>query len=318
MINRKLILLIASLIAAIPILACGGVGVYDPEATQSAMSGTVTALQATISALENKIDQDQSARSTSPIQAATETPTVEATPTSTVRETVIAASSLEQTVELAPTPTPLTVSPQDRTVILVATLTPTPTPESYPAAPVITEPREGVIVEEGRELLLRWSWNGILRSDEYYDLKIRPDGQDRSAYVAWERGEAHDLQANLAPGRYYWTVQIIKGYYKNNSGEPEDRVFEAFLSPESKPRLLIVAAKEKDEERTPTPTPTERPDLSPDNPTEATPEATDTPTSDDSDSSDEGDNNQDTGGPVEEEPTPNSDESQDTTPPEEG
>lgn len=316
MINRKLTLLIASLIAAIPTLACGGVGVYDPEATQAAMSGTVTALEATISALENKIDENQSDQSTSPIQTATETPTVEATPTSAARDTVIAASSLEQTVELAPTPTPLTVSPQDRTVVIVATLTPTPTPELYTAVPVITEPREGVIVEEGGELLLRWSWNGILKSGEYYDLKIRPDGQDRSAYVAWERGEAHDLQANLAPGRYYWTVQIIKGYYQNNSGQPEDRVFEAFLSPESKPRLLIVAAKEKNEERTPTPTPTERPDLSSDNPSEATPEATDTPPNDNTDNADNSDGNQDTGDPAEAQPTPNSNE--ETPSPEDG
>ena len=97
------------------------------------------------------------------------------------------------------------------------------------------------------------------------DIKIRPDGQDRSAYVAWEEGLGHDLQANLAPGRYFWTVQIVQRYYKNDVKAPENRVFEAFLSPESEPRLIIVAARDDDDDdddkatRTPIPDPTSTP-----------------------------------------------------------
>ena len=57
MVKYKLYLLIVGLIISIPTLACGAVGVYDPEATQTAMEGTVVALQETISALEAGVSQ---------------------------------------------------------------------------------------------------------------------------------------------------------------------------------------------------------------------------------------------------------------------
>lgn len=260
MINHKLAGLALALVLPLLTIACGSVGVYDPEATQQAMQGTVTALQGTIIALEGRLDRQQVEAQ---VIAVTATPIPKAVPARASQSSGNAALSLEQTLDLTPTPTPtpFTVQPQDQTIILVATLTPTPTPEQYTAAPIIIEPRAGTIVEEQQELLLRWSWNGLLKTGEYFDIKIRPDGQTRSAYVAWEQGTAHDLVANLAPGRYYWSVQIAKGYYQNNSGEPEDRVFETFLSPESEPRLIIIA---KHEDREPTRTPTRRPDLNPD------------------------------------------------------
>lgn len=246
--RKKYLLPLILIVAALPSLACGAVGVIDPAATQTAMEGTVVSLQATISALEQKV------------AAPTDTPTVTATPIPAItpKSGAVAASSLGQTLPTSTTtPTPIQIQPQDTVVVLVATFTPTPTPKLYSDAPVILEPRDGTVVEEQKEILLRWSWNGILGPGEYYDIKIRPDGQTRSAYVAWERGTGHNLRANLAPGRYYWSVQIVKGSYKNNSGEPEDRVFETFLSPESEPRLLIVAKKSSDKKRkTSTPTPT--------------------------------------------------------------
>jgi hypothetical protein len=258
MVKYKVYFSIIGFVMFIPTLACGSVGIYDPEATQVAMAGTVTALQATIAALESNLNQNQS--DSAEVQVVTATPTPTSVPPAE-SDTIIPASSLEQTIQLTSTPTrtPITISSQDRVVTLVATFTPTPTPEQHPYAPIISAPRAGTVVEEEREILLQWSWNGILKYDEYFDIKIKPDGQHRSAYVAWERGEAHNLQANLTPGRYYWTVQVLKGYYRYNSGEPEDRIFQAFTSPESEARLIIVAAKEDDP--TPTPTPTSDPNL---------------------------------------------------------
>jgi hypothetical protein len=128
-------------------------------------------------------------------------------------------------------------------VVVTATPTPLAPLYRYETRPILTEPRSEAVVEEQRQILLRWSWNGLLGPNEHFDLKIRPDGQNRSVYVAWAEAEAYDLQANLAPGRYLWSVQVIRGYYQNDSGRPEDRVFETFLSPESEPRLLIVTKK---------------------------------------------------------------------------
>lgn len=261
MVKHKFYFLIVVLIISIPTLACGAIGVYDPEATQAAMESTVTAMQATISALEARVSPPASPQ----IIVVTATPASSPTQASE-SSTVIPASSLEQTIDLVPTSTPIpnTVSPQDQVVTVVATFTPTPTPESHPDAPIILDPRAGIVVEEGREILLHWSWNGILGPNEHFDIKIRPDGQDRSAYVAWEEGLGHDFRANLAPGRYFWSVQIVQGFYKDDVKAPENRIFEAFLSPESEPRLIIIAARDDDDDddkatHTPTPDPTSTP-----------------------------------------------------------
>ena len=266
MVKYKFYFLIAGLIISISTLACGAVGVYDPEATQTAMESTVTAMQATISALEAGVSQP----ATPQIIVVTATPTAGLSQVSE-SSTAIPASSLGQTINFTPTstPTPLTISPQDQVVTVVATFTPTATPKSHPDAPIILDPRAGTVIEEGREILLHWSWNGILGPNEHFDIKIRPDGQDRSAYVAWEEGLGHDFQANLSPGRYFWSVQIVQGYYENGVKAPENRVFEAFLSPESEPRLIIVAEKDDDDDDEPTRTPT--PDVT------ATPVPTATP-----------------------------------------
>ncbi len=229
----------------ISVFACSSVGVYDPQATQVALQGTVSALQETVTALEtaSTTGQAQPVPQPSPqIIVVTATPTHTAIPSPTPLPT--------QTPSPSPT-VPPTSSSKGETIIIVVTPTPTitSTPNTYDNAPIITEPRAGTVVEEGREILLRWSWNGLLGPNEHFDVKVRPDGQSRSAYVAWEEAEAHDFKANLSPGRYFWSVQVIKGYYRNDSGEPEDRVFEAYLSPESEPRLIIVGKKPRDHPR---------------------------------------------------------------------
>ncbi len=258
MLNYKITHFNMGLILLLSTLACASVGTYNPQATQVAMEGTVTSLQATITAMEETLNKNPADES--PI-------VVTATPTSTppqpiVSVTVIPVSSLGQTIQLTPTPTfipmpspsPNPSNSQDRIITLVATLTATPSPEQHTEAPIIIEPVAGSVVEEGREILLHWGWNGWLKESEYFDIKIKLEGQDRSSYVAWEQGQSHLLGANLTPGRYYWSVQVLKGYYKNNSGEPEDRVFETFTSPESEPRLIIVGKKAQ--RSTPTPAPT--------------------------------------------------------------
>jgi hypothetical protein len=255
MIKSKLLVLTVGGLLFLLVLACGSVGIYDPQATQVSMQSTVSALQETIAALETSAaGQAQSQAQATPVVIV-----VTATPGPTF--------TLLPTLTLEPSPTvtpPSTVSGSSEREVIVVVVTPTPTSGSQSAppatgleAPIITEPREGTIVEEKKEILLRWSWNGALGPDEYFDLKIRPDGQTKSAYVAWEKANAHDWQANLAPGRYFWSVQIIKGYYKNNSGEPEDRVLEAYLGPESEPRLIIV--NKKAPTKTPTKSPTKTP-----------------------------------------------------------
>jgi hypothetical protein len=223
-------------------IACNTIGFLE-SATPIAntFEGTVTAMKATLEALEGA--QTQPTPQPSPqIIVVTATPTDTPPPSPTPLPTI------------TPTPTPIpplptaTLAPQGRTIVIVVTPTSPPTATPYPDAPVNTAPREGYVVAQRRNILLQWSWNGLLGPNEYFEVKLRPDGLTRSAYIAQERGEVHDFEARLGGGRYLWTVQVVQGYFINNSGHPDDWVFEAFRSPESEPRMLIIDEVDDDDD----------------------------------------------------------------------
>ena len=239
--------------------ACGTVVRLDnPAATQIALQSTIEAIQGTVVALETKPDSGANLPGGEPrpqIVVVTATGAGETPEQEAVVDTV-AAPTPTATKTLTPVPTAThtaspTIAPPADPVIIVVTATPASVGPRfvYDQVPLLTEPRTGAVVEENRQILLRWSWNDLLGPNEYFDVKIRPEGQGRSAYVAWERAEAHDFRANLRPGRYLWSVQVIRGTYRNDSGEPEDRLFEAFVSPESASRVLIVDEKPRDNPR---------------------------------------------------------------------
>ena len=251
--HRLLFLLFIGGISLAVIVACGSIGVYDPQATQTALQGTVGSMQATIMALEaaGQADPTQTSAPPSPqvvVVTATPTDTPVSTPTPLSEPTSTPTDTPEPTATPLPAATtkPVVKPPavtQSQVITIIVTATPiltTTIAQAYEIAPAMIAPEAGTIVGQGRDIVLQWSWNGVLGPGEYFDIKIRPDGQTRSAYIAWERPEAHTFKADLPPGRYYWSVQVLKGYYHNNSGEPEDRVFEAFLGPESEPRLIII------------------------------------------------------------------------------
>lgn len=222
------------------LLACSSIGLVDPAAENAAIQSTVAAMNATLEAL--KIQQTQPPPPSPQIIVVTATPTdtppASPTPIST-------PTPLPTATPVPATSTPAPVAAQagapGRTIVIIVTPTSPPTPTPYPEAPIIISPREGAIVAKNQETLLHWSWNGVLlQPDEYYEVKLRPDGQSRSVYIAQERGLSHELKPNLAGGRYYWTVQIAQGYWLNNSGHPDDWRFIRFRSPESEPRLIII------------------------------------------------------------------------------
>jgi hypothetical protein len=231
---------------------CLGAGLYRPEATEAALQATVSALQGTIIALEQttsaQVHLEESASSQPIVATATASPTRPAATSTLMPARLRPTASATQ----RPTATKRSGASQGETVALTASPTttpiptasptppPTPTPLDLSAPPLLLEPGDGTIIEQSRNILLRWSWSGRLEPNQYFDIKIRPDGQTASAYVAWAADERFDWQADLPPGRYYWSVQVIQGYYQNDSGRPEDRVFEKFLGPESETRLMVI------------------------------------------------------------------------------
>lgn len=205
------------------------------------LEGTVTAMQATLAAFEAQSSEpvDTPAPPSPQILVVTATPTETPPPSPTPVETATLPPIATDTA---------TPAPQPKTVYVVVTPTPVPLPTTYTEAPVNIAPPEGAVVEQGFGTLLQWSWNGLLGPGEYFEVKIRPDQQPRSAYIAQELGEGHQFPANLGPGRYQWTVQIVQGHFINDSGHPDDWVFEGFRSPESTPSLLIIHHTEDDDD----------------------------------------------------------------------
>lgn len=218
----------------LPILACNSiVPLNNVPPTENRLEGTIVAMQATLQTIEEQqISPTASPTARLIVVTATSTPTP------------IASATPLPTSTPMPTPTSTashTPVPQSRTIVIVVTPTSPPTATSYPEAPITIAPHEQAVVAKGREILLHWSWNGLLvEPNQYFEVKLRPDGQSRSVYIAQERGQAHNLKANLGDGRYLWTVQIVQGHFINNSGHADDWVFEGFRSPESAPRMIIV------------------------------------------------------------------------------
>ena len=182
----------------------------------------------------------------------TNTHTPSPTPTATI---TVSPTPVPSPTATAPPPPSATPQPSTPTPTATASPTATPsatatatvfrmqltaTPDPYTIAPVITGPRAGAQVLQNRRIVLRWFWNGLLAENEYFDVKIRPEAQPKSAYTAWESADVHAFSATLPPGRYFWTVQVLRGQYRHPAGLPEDRVFESFAGPESAPRLIEI------------------------------------------------------------------------------
>ena len=240
--QSKLSLLILGAILLLSSVACNNAGVIGNAPTQAALESTVVAMQATLESLNTQPVQQATVAEPTPqiiVVTATSTDTPLPSPTSLPTDT---ATPLPIPTEM-PTNTPAS-HPQSNVVIIIATPTTPPSPTPSNEAPVNLTPPEGTVVEQGREILLQWSWNGLLGPHQFYEVKLRPDGQPRSAYIAQELGEGHNFLANLSEGRYYWTVQLVQGYFVNDSDHPDDWVFEGFLGPESEPSLLIIAKNE--------------------------------------------------------------------------
>lgn len=222
-------------------LGCNAVGLLAaspspdaPPAITPATEATLAAMNATVAA----INAQQTQPTATPqiiVVTATPSPTLPSSPTPSPTLT-----PLPPPTETPPPPAAQPAAAQSRTIVIIVTPTSPPTATPYPEAPIIVAPSEGQVVAAGGNELLHWSWNGLLGSDEFFEVKLRPDGSPRSAYIAQERGTAHDLRANLGSGRYLWTVQVVRGSFINDSGHPDDWQFEAFRSPESEPRLIII------------------------------------------------------------------------------
>ncbi len=102
----------------------------------------------------------------------------------------------------------------------------TPAPRDYPA-PVLLSPEDGAQFPVGREIPVRWMWDGELGEDEHFDVRLWREGAPHYG-VGWSREESYAVKGD--PGvLYYWSIAVIRG--------KDGRMLEQ-LSPESPPRRI--------------------------------------------------------------------------------
>jgi hypothetical protein len=186
-----------------------------------------------------------------------DTPTATATATETISPTVIPIETSTATGTPTDTPTPTQISPDTptptRTPIDTPTPThtptdtPTPTPTYTPIPPpVLNQPEDGVSL--GSNVTFSWHWDGRLQENEYFDLRMWPEGSDDHRIGVMDfRAIPRQPNANgeyvvttsivkvgdsdRPSGIYYWSVAVMRQV----DGEMPD------VSPEATPHKLIYA-----------------------------------------------------------------------------
>lgn len=118
-------------------------------------------------------------------------PSKPSAPSAPITRTATATPARPQPIWVSPTPTP----------------TFSPTVQTY-AAPVLLSPRKGAQLY-GQAPTLRWTWAGVLKEDEYFDVRLaRWDKPPKS--IAWTKGYEY-TEFYLESGGYAWTVVIVQG-----------------------------------------------------------------------------------------------------------
>jgi len=163
---------------------------------------------------------------------ATATPLPTQTPTTTPSPTTTPTATLWPTTTPLPSATPWaepqTWSPVGQALPSLEIITPTTLSALSPlpvttkmvnqfSTPYIYSPPDGVDVFG--DTILRWKFKGELASDEYFDIKIRPYGSERSAFVDWTKSTEYTLRpwSGWQPGIYTWEIGIIKGHKEGDT-----------------------------------------------------------------------------------------------------
>lgn len=105
-----------------------------------------------------------------------------------------------------------------------------PGPRRYPA-PVLLSPHDGAQFAAGQAVPVRWTWDGDLGEDEYYDVRLWQEGAPHYG-VGWSKESTYGVVGE--PGTtYYWSIAVIRG----RDGQMLEQ-----LSPESPPRTISWGA----------------------------------------------------------------------------
>jgi hypothetical protein len=76
-----------------------------------------------------------------------------------------------------------------------------------------------------RRVAFQWQWDGELKENEYFDIRVWKMGNQEHSGVAWTKETTHQYDmSEKGGGQYEWTVVVIRG---------RDGKLEQELSPEA-------------------------------------------------------------------------------------
>jgi serine/threonine protein kinase/nucleoside phosphorylase/outer membrane protein assembly factor BamD (BamD/ComL family) len=125
-------------------------------------------------------------------------------PTVTALSTMI--TSATNTPTLSPSSMATTIpSPTD-----TPSPTNTPTATPYPP-PTLTSPSDGALFQEGQDVKLIWEWKGQLEKTEFFEVRIRLQGEQKFDQIGLTKLSYHIVPATDLPqaGLYEWQVAIV-------------------------------------------------------------------------------------------------------------
>ncbi|HVU10917.1 MAG TPA: hypothetical protein VHD90_06545, partial [Phototrophicaceae bacterium] len=79
-------------------------------------------------------------------------------------------------------------------------------------APALITPTDQTSFDNAAAVSLSWQWYRPLADDEYFDLRVWPDGQPETG-ITWTKDSSFDLHSWLLyqkPGAFDWTVGVVK------------------------------------------------------------------------------------------------------------
>jgi hypothetical protein len=116
----------------------------------------------------------------------------------------------------------------------VANRTPGPL---YPA-PGLVQPEDVAFLSQGagNPSMMRWTWDGTLRADEWFDVRVWKEGMPHLG-IAWTKEPEYKYDFCLkGSGHFFWSVAVIRG---------KEGQWLADLSPEATPRRFDSSTSDR-------------------------------------------------------------------------
>jgi len=217
---RRVLVFGLSLLACLCVLGCGGAGTQESTTEAAVLPTQAATVTATLTVTPPPTSTEVATDTPTPTRTFTPTPRAASTATPTATYTAT------PTETPAATPTATTTSTPTRKPTARPTKTATPTPAAYPPPVLLAPPDDHMCFQppphDGVTCGFRWSWEGALGPDEYFQVQfIGANNEHRGVHAPTKElsytyiyshwgGWSADWCDFAQPCRLQWTVVVVE------------------------------------------------------------------------------------------------------------